>query len=35
MMDCEGGDLLLAGAAWGQLLGHYAGLFAGHGRWPK
>jgi len=27
MMDCEAGDLLLAGAACGQLLGHCAGLY--------
>jgi len=26
MMDYEGGDLLLAGAACGRLLGHCAGL---------
>ena len=26
MTDYEGGDLLLAGAAYGRLLGHCAGL---------
>jgi len=26
MMDYEGGDILLAGAAYGRLLGHCAGL---------
>ena len=38
MMDYEGGDLLLVGAACGWLLGHCAGLclhFAGCERWPK
>jgi len=35
MIDYEGGDLLLAGAACGRLLGHCARLCLQAGRWPK
>jgi len=35
MMGYEGGDLQLAGAACGRLLGHCASLSAGFGRRPK